>query len=1452
MSVVKKININDLIHVSANNEVRPLHIILGTRNHDKMGEITNIIDPPSVNFQLTAADELSFNVYEYKDGMRCALWDELITFRTVWVKEYDEWFEIIVTIDDSSKNTKKIITGTSLCEAELSQINMDATEINTEDDPNWTDDLDEYTPTIFYDSSHTQYSLLHRVLKKMPNYTIKHVDYTLAKIQRSFSIANSATVYNTLVDTIANEIGCFFIFDSNERGIYVYDLETTCLTCGKRMEQSLKVCPDCGGTTFHEPYGYNTTIFIDKNNLGTSLQASIDADSVKNCLKVEGGDDSMSAAVRNVSPSGSNYIYALSEEVRQDMPDELVEKFDAYYVLLNDYKTKKQFTYTEKKVNNYNTVINRIRTVYADNIEKDDDFFPYYPIKTSYIGYGYVVKIYYDTIDLYLYLKDGMMPTYRQSDESAEQQVKLIDNSVATVSLANFKNCTQASSESAVRMYVRAIVDTSRYRVEVVTSSFTKDTATSTARWVGDIILTNYSDDDDTASRIGKNVVIDANYSNYLQQMVDKLIAKVDTQGIQDIFDSELSLSDFKKQIKFYCYASLESFYNAYQTCLDLFTEADISTNTSSELYKKFYLPYYNKLMALEDELAVRANDIEVIQAIQNESIKIMDRCEEELDFQTYLGDELYCTFLNYRREDTYKNDNYVSDGLTNAELIDKAEELIEAGNNELEKSNTRQYSINGSITNLLLLKDENGKRPFAEWLNDFTLGNYIHTKIDGEVYNMRLANISFDYSSPETLTVSFYDITKASTQAASEARRLLDTVKTMGSSYSSTQRQASQGEEVSYAFAKLQEEGLKSAQYNVYNEDTTVLIDEHGILCRTYDDILDTYSDNQSRLAAAGLLFTKDNWRSTVTALGRQTYTLNGIDYEEYGVNAEFCIAGKIIAGDIYSADYKTDSSGTITSGTHINLNNGNFDFAGGKLSYNGTNLTVKKGGFIGGYIQSENYQGSTIGTKIDLDNSTFELNGKSSTDPKLTYTYSSGKGLLALTDGAISSSTFIGGEIQSSATYNGNQPITLINLTDGTFTFAKGNLTYTTDNVLSVKNGTISGGKITSTNTYTYNSVTSPITTIDLDNGTFNFARGKLTYNGTTLALDGTIETTAGHIGGWVIDSNSLHSDSSKTTGYVCLSPTYSNRIAIGSSSSDLGFTVNSAGYLTAKNAKLGEWYINTTDEGLSELYSSNNGYKVYMQTPNDKDTWVYSIQNEDGSDFYFYITRNGEMAINDESAEGIRLIGAARRDPDNGNKIISGKDGTEVAILRDGINLFYRTQTPSTDYNKLTRIGKGYISIDADGENSHYWISEDDNDFKDYHRDDEGVALSVANGDCILERGYSQESDRRVKKDITPLSSEQTASFIYSLVPSEFRYNNGERLHHGLIAQEVQNSMAGDDWGLFIDRAINAPSLQDISDEDTTTPRYLLRYEELIPDLIATVQSLNNRLQVLENQQ
>lgn len=98
----------------------------------------------------------------------------------------------------------------------------------------------------------------------------------------------------------------------------------------------------------------------------------------------------------------------------------------------------------------------------------------------------------------------------------------------------------------------------------------------------------------------------------------------------------------------------------------------------------------------------------------------------------------------------------------------------------------------------------------------------------------------------------------------------------------------------------------------------------------------------------------------------------------------------------------------------------------------------------------------------------------------------------------------------------------------------------------------------------------------------------------------------------------------------------------------------------------------------------------------------------------------------------------------------------------------------------------------------------------------------------------------SDADLKTDIQSLDIQKSSDFIYALNPVEYKYKYGtsDRLHHGFIAQEIHGSMQSD-WGVYCDEKI----------ETAEKGGKAIRYEELIADLVATVQSQNERIAELE---
>ena len=130
-------------------------LILATRSGKFLGQL--LAEEIVVHDTMNESPEISFSVKKYKDNNAMDyLWDSIQDFKLVWCKEWDMWFEIAVELEESNSIQNKI-SATNLGIAELSQLMVYTTEINTENDIA----RDDYElPTIFYDEANSSISLL--------------------------------------------------------------------------------------------------------------------------------------------------------------------------------------------------------------------------------------------------------------------------------------------------------------------------------------------------------------------------------------------------------------------------------------------------------------------------------------------------------------------------------------------------------------------------------------------------------------------------------------------------------------------------------------------------------------------------------------------------------------------------------------------------------------------------------------------------------------------------------------------------------------------------------------------------------------------------------------------------------------------------------------------------------------------------------------------------------------------------------------------------------------------------------------------------------------------------------------------------------------------------------------------------------------------------------------------
>lgn len=891
------------LRMDTSGNVEDISFVLAKKNGDKLGNITNIIDI-TAKHSMKEASEFTFTAYKQMNNNVIKFWNDIKDFKLVWIPEWDMWYEINVEVNEEDENVKNV-SGTSLGEAELSQIMLYGIEINTETDIA----RDDYKiPTTFYNPNHPEASLMDRLLTdKAPHYKVKHIDKSLMNLQRTFTF-DDTSIYDALQE-ISEELDCLFIFgcgsDENgkpERTISVYDLEANCVDCGNR-DTFVHKCPKCGSTNIILGYGEYTNVFISRDNLADEITYSVDTDSVKNCMKLEAGDDLMTAAIRSCNPNGTDYIYYFPDETREEMSPELQEKLKSYDALYEKYQSDYNFTINDSFVTNYNALINKYKT-YEESL-KDTE------IKNPIVGYPKLMRIYFDTIDMVQLLRNKLMPPVDKPDNNAKSQGEyLMANLPSSASTTSLKNLSVSTADNIMVMLAQSIVK-GVFKVTVINTTLSNNV------WKGKFNLENYSDKDDTFTSQFVSISINENYESYVKQRIDSILARADENyyDIVGLFKQDMTV--FKSQLKKYCLNTLQIFQKCCQSCIDMMVQQGVSSNSTSSiygintkvLYENVYVPYYNKMNAIQDEIKVREDELYTIEGkynnqnqlvqdgIQIEIERIITEVQDALNFKNYIGIDLYKEFSSFIRMDKYSNDNYISDGLNNTDLMKNAIEFITVATKELFKSATLQHSITGTIKNFLRMKE------FEPVTNNFKNGNWICVGIDDKVYQLRIIEYEIDFSDTQNISVTFSDIIKLP-DGMSYYERLEEAAEKMATSYNGVVRQSTINTNFKNKMNEMIAKGLSMTNTkivsNADNQDITW--DEHGLLCREYDDIISDYTDSQLKIINHGIYITDDNWKTARAGIGNFIYydPKNKTYKESYGVIADTLVSNLILTSEV------------------------------------------------------------------------------------------------------------------------------------------------------------------------------------------------------------------------------------------------------------------------------------------------------------------------------------------------------------------------------------------------------------------------------------------------------------------------------------------------------------------------------------------------------------------------
>ena len=461
-------------------------------------------------------------------------------------------------------------------------------------------------------------------------------------------------------------------------------------------------------------------------------------------------------------------------------------------------------------------------------------------------------------------------------------------------------------------------------------------------------------------------------------------------KGLDEMTEAELRENFAWKDGAEYNYG-----YNHLETIKETYEEVkaarDEAGNTDDPKYEQILLiiDLVEEYMGILEPLIENASD--KISEASNAAATIKTNCDLRVQFSKYFSNELGLAeaeltsqteksvqeINSFRITDEYTNDNYIAtenESYDYDSILEHTQELLERGESELNKHCIPYITWACTLQNLLKIPE------FLPLLKQKTLnaGDFIYVELhEGLSVRVRIVTISYDYSETGEISFEFADRINNET--------VIDDISEMigqaGSVASSMQYYTKQMDKIEDAYKEVTEiltGGLDASKINIYNNpNQEVITDTYGILARKMlsDKI---YSPEQLRIQSGQIVFTEDDWNTVSTALGKITLETSEGLTSTYGLIAKAVLAGyiqgsEIVGGKIFSENYEAGTKGTL-----VNLNDGTFEFAGGKLTFDGTNLEIQgeinaDSGTIGGFNIGGSYLASGTTSLAGADSSVY-----------------------------------------------------------------------------------------------------------------------------------------------------------------------------------------------------------------------------------------------------------------------------------------------------------------------------------------------------------------------------------------------------------------------------------------------------------------------------------------------
>jgi hypothetical protein len=872
----------------------------------------------SGSFKFNAYSELTFTVGRTYINMITGetqinpFYDKIEALRLVYLDGFG-YFEIQdpEIISDGIKEIKNV-TAYSL-EYRLSQKYLEGFNVNTGE----FDSIEvivaggspNVIPITLLNDIHKDLSLLDLTLEKIYDWTIGYVDPSLKTMSRQFEISR-ASVYDFIVQDICEKFNCYAVFDTINNKINLYAEALVTKHIGDGESNTFIIFP---------AYEEIDTVTIDSYKT-TKYLYHVDTDATT--------DKKTGYIVFETPPANGAKIEITDGSQKKWQTD--------VYVTFDNLAQEVNISYSAEDIKTVLTVKGQDDL----DIREVNMGLPYIVDLSYYYTVDWMGQDLYDAYTRYLQNSNKAQAEYAKNSEKMFEIAGRIAYETNRMSL-EYSEANHVTSTTVGTYYVKCgTEDTGFYYKEV---KLPDEYNANIKYWMLDgtdldvdkfsklyaALQTYFSSEDEKDISELESVKESFEFSEKytIETLINNLSRATNLKQKDDAI-----LSFFDGMWDQLGQTPLNSLYLIpYKSKEVTNAEAGWSDPDSSNYW--LYYPVTLVIQSIEKEIEDRKLVIKDYQEQYNALEKKNNEIANSTSIYRNFTHEQLVRLSPFLREDEYTDDNFVETDSDTIEMLMKTkQELLECGKIELARLCEPKLAFSMDMANIYALKE------FEPIIHQFQLGNLINVAIrDDYVKKARLLAVNINFDDFSDFSCEFGELTSLRTPSSIHADLLANAL-TAGNSVASGQSYWDKGADLATSTDIKIQNGLLSAINGIYNDDKSVLIDNHGILLR---QVLDNgeYSPYQIWLTNNNILVSTDSFQSAQAGIG--VFEVDG--RELYGVLAKAVLSGYVESSHIVG--------GTIKIGEQAD---GTYAF---EVHEDGT-VTMSGGSTIAGYAKEEDVE--------------------------------------------------------------------------------------------------------------------------------------------------------------------------------------------------------------------------------------------------------------------------------------------------------------------------------------------------------------------------------------------------------------------------------------------------------------------------------------------------------------